>query len=84
MLSQKSSSEKKFSLPPKRLVSGGNDKLVKIWEFTAEGLEKPTEHVIGQHDDWVRDVAWCPSMGLQHDIIASCSEDKTCKVWKND
>ena len=65
-------------------MTGGNDKLVKIWEFAAEGSERPKETEIGQHDDWVRDVAWCPSMGLQHDMIASCSEDKTCKVWKND
>ena len=55
--------EKKFSLPPKRIVSGGNDKLVKIWEFR-EGDLPPREEVIGQHDDWVRDVAWCSSIGL--------------------
>lgn len=38
--------------------------------------------MIGLHDDWVRDVAWCDSIGLAHDMIASVSEDKTCKVWK--
>lgn len=27
------SEDRKFSLPSKRLASGGNDKLVKIWEF---------------------------------------------------
>lgn len=75
--------EKKFSLPLKRLVSGGNDNKVKIWEF-AEGDLKPREIEIGQHDDWVRDVAWCGSIGLQYDMLASCSEDKTCKVWKHD
>lgn len=75
--------DKKFSLPPKRLASGGNDKLVKIWTFR-EGDQTPKEQEVGQHDDWVRDVAWCSSIGLQHDMIASCSEDKTCKVWKND
>ena len=58
--------------------------MVKIWEFSQEGFERPTESIVGQHEDWVRDVAWCPSMGLQHDMIASCSEDKSCKIWKND
>lgn len=38
--------EKKFSLPLKRLVSGGNDNKVKIWEF-AEGDLKPKEIEIG-------------------------------------
>jgi len=77
------SEDRKFSLPSKRLASGGNDKLVKIWEFR-EGDQQPKEHSIGQHDDWVRDVAWCNSIGLQFDMVASCSEDKACKVWKND
>ena len=26
------------------------------------------------HDDWVRDVAWAPSVGLPTSTIASCSE----------
>lgn len=69
----------KYSLPNKRLCTGGNDKMVKVWEFRGEG--SPSETVVGQHEDWVRDVAWCSSIGLQHDMIASCSEDKTCRVW---
>lgn len=73
----------KFTLPPRRLASGGNDNKIKVWEFK-ESDQKPTEHLIGQHDDWVRDVAWCDSIGLAYDMIASCSEDKTCKVWRHD
>lgn len=38
---------------------------------------------LGEHGDWVRDVAWCSNIGLMHEMIASCSEDMTCKVWKN-
>lgn len=33
LLAQKSDYDRKFSLPPKRLATGGNDKQVKIWEF---------------------------------------------------
>ena len=56
--------DKKFSLPPKRIASGGNDKLVLIWEFREGDFFNPIKHKIGQHDDWVRDVAWCSSIGL--------------------
>lgn len=33
------------------------------------------------HTDWVRDVAWAPSLGLPTNTIASCSEDKSCLIW---
>ena len=26
-------------------------------------------------------MAWCSNIGLMHEMIASCSEDGTCKVW---
>jgi len=26
------------------------------------------------HTDWVRDVAWCPSIGAPYEILVSCSE----------
>jgi protein transport protein SEC13 len=29
---------------------------------------------IAQHNDWVRDVAWAPSIGLPSSTIASASE----------
>lgn len=32
--------------------------------------------------DWVRDVAWAPNTGMPHNIIASCSEDRTVQIWK--
>ena len=34
------------------------------------------------HSDWVRDVAWAPNTAMPFNIIASCSEDKTVKIWK--
>lgn len=30
------------------------------------------------HIDWVRDVAWCPSVGLPLSRIASCSQ---VRIW---
>lgn len=53
-----------------------------MWELP-DGQDEPKFKTIGQHNDWVRDVAWCNNIGLQTEMIASCSEDKTAKVWKN-
>ena len=33
-----------------------------------------TEEKLEAHTDWVRDVAWCPSVGLPISRIASCSQ----------
>lgn len=32
------------------------------------------------HTDWVRDVAWAPTV-LQKSYIASASQDKTVRIW---
>ena len=58
--------------------------MVYMWEFKGDGELKPTKTEVGKHDDWVRDVAWCSSIGLAYDMIASVSEEKSCKIWKND
>ncbi|CAG0899792.1 unnamed protein product [Darwinula stevensoni] len=34
------------------------------------------------HSDWVRDVAWAPSLGMLYPTIASCSQDRRVIVWK--
>ncbi len=43
-----------------------------------------TRSQIGEHADWVRDVAWCNNIGLVTDTIASCSEDKRVKIWRRE
>jgi len=42
----------------------------------------PTVELKG-HTDWVRDVAWAPTI-LQKSYIASASQDKTVKIWTSD
>ena len=32
------------------------------------------EQKLDSHSDWVRDVAWAPSIGLPKSVIASCSQ----------
>ncbi|KAJ3385542.1 GTPase-activating protein S13 [Entophlyctis sp. JEL0112] len=66
----------------KRLVSGGCDNLVKIWR-EENGVWKE-EATLAGHSDWVRDVAWAPSIGLPASYIASCSQDKTVIIWTKD
>ncbi|KAF2842301.1 WD40 repeat-like protein [Patellaria atrata CBS 101060] len=63
-----------------RFVSGGGDCLVKIWEWNKDvGNYACTKELTG-HGDWVRDVAWSPSV-LAKSYIASASQDKTVRIW---
>ncbi|EDN05295.1 protein transport protein SEC13 [Histoplasma mississippiense (nom. inval.)] len=39
--------------------------------------------VLEGHTDWVRDVAWSPSI-LSKSYIASASQDKTVRIWTSD
>ncbi|RLN63895.1 hypothetical protein BBJ29_004786 [Phytophthora kernoviae] len=36
------------------------------------------------HNDWVRDVAWAPNVGIPANLIASGSDDHTVRVWSQD
>lgn len=68
----------------KRFVSGGCDNLVKIWKFAENENLWKTEDILEYHTDWVRDVAWCPSISLPSTIIASCSQDGSVVIWSQD
>jgi len=66
--------------PPKRFVTGGCDKLVKIWTLDSASNAWRSVDLVG-HSDWVRDVAWAPNIGLPTNCIASCSQDKSVFMW---
>lgn len=66
----------------RRFVSGGCDNLIKIWK--EEDSQWVEEHKLEAHCDWVRDVAWAPSIGLPRSVIASCSQDCQVIIWTND
>lgn len=61
-----------------RFVSGGSDNLVKIWK--RQGDKWVNEATLEGHTDWVRDVAWSPSLLLKS-YVASGSQDKTVIIW---
>jgi len=68
----------------KRLVTGGCDNRVKLWRCGDDGeWVEEVPQLPPAHQDWVRDVAWAPSLGLAP-LIASCSQDKKVIVWTQD
>ncbi|XP_065324463.1 protein SEC13 homolog isoform X2 [Gordionus sp. m RMFG-2023] len=64
------------------LVSGGCDNIVRIWKESDGKWEENC--VLESHTDWVRDVAWAPSIGINEQTIATCSQDRKVIIWKND
>jgi WD40 repeat protein len=60
----------------KKLVSGGCDRMVNVWDLS-EGYDKAKlEQSIENHADWVFGVVLGPDNKL-----LTCSRDKTAKVW---
>ena len=56
-------------------MTGGCDNLVKIWSYNEDSsCSWVLEETLHGHRDWVRDVAWAPSVGLPLSTIASCSQ----------
>jgi protein transport protein SEC13 len=71
--------------PPRlRFATGGCDNLVKIWVQAAGGGGYECEAELSFHKDWVRDVAWSPSVGLPGTALASGSQDGVVAVWSED
>jgi len=79
---QNSSASNGIAAQIKRFVSGGCDNSVKIWK--EEGDRWIEENRLEVHSDWVRDVAWAPSIGLPTSRIASCSQDRRVIIWNTD
>lgn len=74
-------------LPP-RLVTGGCDNRIRFWtqsetnEWTEDNSAKIAK--TESHNDWIRDVAWAPSILPNVNMVASCSEDRTVLIWTQD
>lgn len=66
---------------PKRMVSGGNDNMVKVWRENSDKLWV-MEHCLQGHTDWVRDVAWAPVVAFNTNTIASCGQDRRVIIWR--
>ena len=66
--------------PVRRLVTGGCDNDVKLWEFNNATGTYDNLCTLKGHQDWVRDVAWSPTP-LSKSYIASASQDHTVRIW---
>jgi protein transport protein SEC13 len=68
----------------RRFVTGGSDNVLKLWSYDPASQSYKQEGApLTGHTDWVRDVAWSPSV-LQKSYIASASQDKTVRIWTSD
>jgi len=71
--------------PTMRIVTGGCDNRIRFWNKNNSNQKweidsAPIDTSIS-HTDWVRDVAWAPSIMPNTNIVASCSEDRTVIIW---
>ncbi|KAB5566661.1 WD domain-containing protein [Coniochaeta sp. 2T2.1] len=68
----------------RRFVTGGCDNTLKIWVYdpSTNGYKLERDPLTG-HTDWVRDVAWSPTV-LQKSYIASAGQDKTVRIWTSE
>lgn len=55
-------------------MSGGCDNMIKTWRHDANENRWFEVAKLEGHSDWVRDVAWAPSVGSERSVIASCSQ----------
>jgi len=70
-------------VPLARIASGGCDKKVKVWQYDTKQLQfSPMKELDEKHTDWVRDVAWAPSIGLSQNILATGSQDHAVIFWQ--
>ncbi|KAF9037833.1 WD40 repeat-like protein [Hymenopellis radicata] len=75
--------------PPASLISPQSTTTPPIKRFRFCRLRQPCKNLGLSRDsrrphDWVRDVAWAPSIGLPRSYIATASQDRTVLIWTKD
>ncbi|OMO83077.1 hypothetical protein CCACVL1_11575 [Corchorus capsularis] len=74
-----------WSASGQRLASGGNDKLVHIWDKSMASSNSPTQwlHRLDQHTSAVKALSWCP---FQSNLLASGGGkgDGSIKFWSSE
>lgn len=68
---------------PPMLVVGANDGAVTIWAYSENFRQWQQVYnlSIDAHTSCVHDVAWAPDIGRTNHIIATCSKDRTLRIW---
>ncbi|KAG7392522.1 GTPase-activating protein S13 [Phytophthora pseudosyringae] len=79
--------------PIQRVVTGSCNHAITIWQHVTTPQEggnpgnsywEVVNTPLYGHNDWVRDVAWAPNVGIPSNVIASGSDDHTVRVWTQD
>lgn len=76
--------EQPDALQSPRLVTAGCDNQIRFWVCGENGQWQPDSSKMDTsltHSDWVRDVAWAPCLLPNHNMVASCSEDRKVLIW---
>ena len=66
-------SRRSFAGSP-RAFAGSLAQTPRALDFDANESRWIEEAVLDGHSDWVRDIAWAPSIGIDKSVIASCSQ----------
>eukprot|EP00276_Gloeochaete_wittrockiana_P013344 CAMPEP_0184333682 /NCGR_PEP_ID=MMETSP1089-20130417/2631_1 /TAXON_ID=38269 ORGANISM="Gloeochaete wittrockiana, Strain SAG46.84" /NCGR_SAMPLE_ID=MMETSP1089 /ASSEMBLY_ACC=CAM_ASM_000445 /LENGTH=513 /DNA_ID=CAMNT_0026657609 /DNA_START=47 /DNA_END=1588 /DNA_ORIENTATION=+ len=61
-----------------KLVTGDCDKNIYLWEPTEGGSWSVSDRPFAGHSSSIEDLQWSP---IEPTIFASCSSDKTIKIW---
>lgn len=69
------------------LASGGCDAKIRLWVSSMQEDQQllPFEllQVLDGHDDWIRDVAFCPvSPASRYVVLAACGQDKCVTLYR--
>ena len=65
------------------LVVGANDGVVTVWGYSENfrRWQRLFNLTINGHTSSVHDVAWAPDIGRTNHVIATCSKDRTLRIW---
>lgn len=75
---------KHLAVPMSRVISPCSLNVTLCREDTKTWSPDPVQPVLEGHSDWVRDVAWAPSVGVGRAYLASAGQDKTVYIWTQD
>ncbi|KJE93357.1 nucleoporin Seh1 [Capsaspora owczarzaki ATCC 30864] len=64
------------------IAVGSDDVLIRIWEYNETVRRWQCLDTQIDHSAAVYDVAFAPNVGRSYHLLASCSKDKTVKIWK--
>ncbi|CAH0489357.1 unnamed protein product [Peronospora farinosa] len=79
--------------PIQRVITGSCNQAITIWHLIIKPQDDGNAGTsyweientpLYGHNDWVRDVAWAPNVGIPANVIASGSDDHTVRVWTQD